>query len=66
MTKTFKITACKIRKDKSPTFKPGIFVLNRNTNTRILLDEKLNIVDTNNYKVIVTCEESVGNVFFKF
>lgn len=58
-TKT-KVCGCTYRDDKDK-YHRGIYILNRKTNTFTVLNKKLEKVI--NYKCLVTCEYSMGNIF---
>lgn len=60
--KTHKITSC-LYKDKQGKQQRGIYMLNRRTNTAVLLDKNFNhikLADTS----IVTLESSEGCIYF--
>lgn len=60
MTK-FKVCGCYYTKPNNKTSE-GIAILNRKTNTRIIVNKKLEIVK--DAISVVTCESSIGNIMF--
>ena len=60
MTK-FKVCGCYYI-DKKDNNHAGIDILNRKTNTRIIVNKKLEIVK--DATGVITCESSIGNIMF--
>ena len=56
-----KVCGCYYDDDKGKRHH-GIYILNRKTNTFTIINKKLEKVT--NYKSLVTCEFSIGNVYF--
>ena len=48
--------------DKNNRNHAGLEILNRKTNTRIIVNKKLEIVK--DYGAAITCESSIGNIMF--
>ena len=61
MTNTkVKVCGCTY-KDNKDKYHKGIYILNRKTNTFTVLNKKLEKVV--NPQCVVTCEESIGNIY---
>lgn len=61
--KTHKVTEC-IYTDKKGKARRGLWLLNRNTNTAVMLDKNFNRVNINDCSNIVTEESTEGCIYF--